>query len=79
MFIDNFYHVGILDISFVRQCLITMMIFNGVALVLDFLSSLIHSDDHDWFLPMIGTLSMMTVIAYIVKIYLGEYVNLDKL
>ena len=65
--------------SFIRQWQITLMIFNAVALCLSVLLIMLDSEHLDWSLPMMGTLSMMTVVAYLLKRYVEEFVNLDKI
>ena len=55
------------------------MIFNAVALCISVLLIMVDSENLDWSLPMMGTLSMMTVVAYLLKRYVEEFVNLDKI
>ena len=63
----------------VHQWQITLTIMNGVALSLSALSKMLDSENHELMLPMLGTLSAMFFISVMVKIYVKEYINVDKI
>ena len=65
--------------SLAHQWQMTLSIMNGVAHCLTIIYMMLHSEDHDLVFPILGTLVTMTGIAFFVKIYVEEYVNLDKI
>ena len=69
---------GILDLSFVHQWQLTLTILNGTILCISVLSIILNSENRDWSLQLFGTLSMMTIVTFLMKNYLAVYVNLDK-
>ena len=62
-----------------HQWQMTLSILNGVAHCLTIIYIMLHSENHDLVFPIFGTLVTMTGITFMVKIYVGQYVNMDKI
>ena len=75
------YPTGILDIPFIRQWQITLIIFNAIAICLNVLMIMVESarENLDWTLPLIGTLSMAIIVNNLFQRYVGEFVDLSKI
>ena len=75
------FFAGTLDIPFIRQWQKTLFIFNGILLTVHaiwFLLNLVQ-EGQDLTDHIIGSASMALIMAGLVKIYLKQYVDLDKI
>ena len=65
--------------SFIRQWQITLLILIGVALCFSVLSIMLDSENLGSSLPIMNTIFTIMVVAYLLKRYIEEFVNLDKI
>ena len=75
------FFAGTLDIPFICQWQKTLFIFNGILLTVNaiwFLLNLVQ-EGQDLTGHIIGIASMALIMAGLVKIYLKQYVDLDKI
>lgn len=75
------YFPGTLDIPYIRQWQKTLVICNGILLTINALLFLLNlvQEGQDLTDHIIGSASMALIMAGLVKIYLKQYVDLDKI
>ena len=75
------YFPGTLDIPFIRQWQKTLFIFNGILLTVNAIWFLLNlaQDGQDLTDHIIGSASMALIVAGLVKTYMTQFVNLDKI
>ena len=81
MFNGFSYFPGSLDIALIRQCQRTLLIFNGILLIVNAIWFLLDlaQEDQDLTLTIIGSTSMALIVVGLIKTYIKEFVNLDKM
>ena len=81
MFNGFSYFPGSLDIALIRQCQRTLLIFNGILLIVNAIWFLfdLAQEDQDLTLTIIGSTSMALIVVGLIKTYIKEFVNLDKM
>ena len=72
---------GTLDISFIRQWQTTLFICNGILLPVNATWLLLNlsEEDQDWTQTIIYSISMALIVVGLIKTYIKEFVNLDKI
>ena len=70
-----------LNVLLIRQWQATLCIFNGIGQVINILMFILDlsRDNVDWTLPMIGSVSMGFIVWAVIRSYLHDYVNLEKI
>ena len=81
MFNKSYYFSGTLDKDFIRQWQRTLLIFNGILVIVNAMWHLLEfsPEDQDWTLSIINSISMAFIVVGLIKTYLKEFVNLDKI
>ena len=71
----------ILNAILIRQWEATLCVFNGIGLVLNTLMVVLDlsQDNIDWTPVMIGSVSMGFIVWTLIRNYLHDYVNLEKI
>ena len=75
------YFPGTLDIPFILQWQRTLAIFNGIIVSVNTIWFLLDlaQEDQDLTDTIIGSVSMAFIVAGLVKTYIKEFVNIDKI
>ena len=75
------YFSGTLDKDFIRQWQRTLLIFNGILVIVNavWVGLDLAEEDQDLTLTIINSTAMALIVAGLIKTYLKEFVNLDKI
>ena len=75
------YFPGTLDKDFIRQWQRTLLIFNGILVIVNavWICLDLAEEDQDLTLAIINSTAMALIVAGLIKTYLKEFVNLDKM
>ena len=75
------YFSGTLDKDFIRQWQRTLLIFNGILVVVNvaWVYLDLTEEDQDWTLTIIGFSCFSLIAAGLIKTYIEEFVNLSKI
>ena len=70
-----------LNVILIRQWQATLYIFSGIGVVLNILMDILDlsQDNIDWTPVMIGSVSMGFIVWTLIRNYLHDYVNLEKI
>ena len=82
MFNFFFFFPGTLDRDFIRQWQRTLLIFNGILVILNAVWVCLDfaEEDQDLTLTIVTCVTAMAlIVAGLIKTYLKEFVNLDKI
>ena len=77
-----FFFPGTLDRDFIRQWQRTLLIFNGILVILNAVWVCLDfaEEDQDLTLTIVTCVTAMAlIVAGLIKTYLKEFVNLDKI
>ena len=75
------YFPGTLDKDFIRQWQRTLLIFNGILVIVNAIWCLLDlsEEDQDWTQAIVNSISMALIVAGLIKTYIKEFVKLDKI